>query len=208
MNEKLTSGRKRNKRITKLSRTRRQRRKQHRRYWDAFCAQCYPTIVSYTRSLANGDAWESEDLAQATVLRVLKYSPDPNGISNPLSYLRRVAHNLWVDSLANFKPDSLDELLEADPNNSALRVPTDIATLLEDGEELIARLGPLTSELLTTLRMRLEGYSWEEIAAVLNEPVSRTKFRWYTFLKQVHARARRQRGNDQRRRPQDHGKSL
>ena len=167
---------------------------EHRVFWEAFCVESHPRLVCYACTLSNGDVGAANDLTQAAILRVLQYAPDPAPIVNHLSYLTRILRNIWIDSRRP-KETSLEDLLETDPNHPALIIPSDIAAILEDRESFEQKLGPLSQELLITLVMRLEGFSFEEIAAYLNEKVSKTKFRWYTFLKRLHKRVKRLKEN-------------
>ena len=76
------------------------------------------------------------------------------------------AKHLFLDSLRKSKDSSLDELVESQPDHPALRVPTNIPEILEQQEFLKNALSPRTPELIVTLEMLSQGYTWDEIAAV------------------------------------------
>jgi RNA polymerase sigma factor (sigma-70 family) len=165
-----------------------QRSKYHA-FWSDFSVKVFRLIVAYARTLTC-DPSLAEDLAQATVLRVLYYLPEPDSIQDHLSYLKRMAKNLFLDSRKKPIDTSLDELLEANPDHPALKDPTNVFENLEHKEDLRTIFEPSTPELIITLEMLVDGCTWEEIAAALNEPVWRTKFRWYSAIKRVHDRLR------------------
>ena len=168
---------------------------ENRAFWEEFCVKSQPRLLSYARALTNGDVSSANDLVQTTILRVLKYCPDPEPVGNHLAYLVNVLRNSFFDSLRVPKNTSLEDLLDTDPNHPAIVRPADIVEILE-GRELFEKvLGPMSHELRITLVMRLEGYSWQEIADYLGEDVSKTKFRWYTFLKRLHKRVKRLKEN-------------
>ena len=171
----------------KSTKTDRKRRKQHHSVWEQWCIEFYQLILSYSRTLTNGDSSYARDIAQGTVLRALKYSPNPKGIKDPASYLRRMARNVWIDSKRP-PEDSLDKLSRDDPANPVLTVEPDIHPALENEEHLQIlrdKLGLLPPKLALTFQLRCEDRTWEEIAAALDEPVSRTKFRWYSLIKKA-----------------------
>ena len=171
----------------KSTKTDRKRRNQYRPFWEQWCIEFYQLIFSYARTLTNGDSSLARDIVQGAVLRALKYSPNPKGIKDPACYIRRIARNVWIDSKR--PPEvSLDELSKGDTANPILAVEPDIHPALENEENLQAlrdKLGPLTPKLELTFQRRCEEWTWEEIAVALDEPVSRTKFRWYSLIKKA-----------------------
>lgn len=163
-----------------------------RTFWSEFLVKVYQLLVNYARTLTC-DPSLAEDLAQATVARVLHYVPEPDAIQDHLSYLKRVSKNLFLDSKKKPTETSLDELLEAHPDHPALKDPTNVFADLEHQVDLRTAFEPSTPELIITLEMLVDGCTWEEIAAALNEPVWRTKFRWYAAIKRIQDRLRRHR---------------
>jgi len=87
------------------------------------------------------------------------------------------------------QPDDFEEeVLEQNPNHPDIVRSPDIVAILGSPELFEQVLDPKNSELLTTLIMRLEERSWQEIADYLGERVSNTKFRWYAFLERINQR--------------------
>ena len=166
-------------------------RRKYQAFWEEFSVKVYQLIVAYARTLTC-DPSLAEDLAQATVARVLHYLPEPDSIQDHLSYLKRTSKNLFLDSRKKKPIDttSLDELREQNPEHPALRDPSNVFEGLEHKEELRSALEPSTPELIITLEMLIDGFTWEEIAVVLNESVWRSKVRWYTAIKRIQNRLR------------------
>lgn len=135
-------------------------------------------LFSRARRLANGRLYDAEDLMQETFCRALIYPSDPEEIGNPLGYLLRVMRNVWRDKWVKEQTeitDSLDDLLENGRVRSAEPVvESDIQRILEN-EELMAKMevkqGPLNSREKLLLKLHLEGFKCNEIAARLNEDV-------------------------------------
>jgi DNA-directed RNA polymerase specialized sigma24 family protein len=161
--------------------------KQHRRFWERLCVEFYQLLVSQARTLAAGDLRLAEDIAQTTVVRVLRYSPNPSAIANPGAYLRRVVRNVWNDS-KQASEVSLEDLSEDERSQPIFIVEPEILSVLENLEHLEQLPAKLSPELIVTLQLRGEGYTWEETAKALDEKVSRTKFRWYRFVENIHRR--------------------
>src|SRR5947209_18367254 len=58
-----------------------------------------PALYSYCRRLA-GNVWDSEDLAQDTLLRTFgQWGVSYGEVRNPRAYLLRAATNVWIDTL-------------------------------------------------------------------------------------------------------------
>jgi len=155
---------------------------QYRAFWAQTCKDSYHRLISAARRLAPNNAYEAEDLAQETVCRALTYSKNPKEISNPFGYLLRVMRNVWIDKRVHEHretTESLDELLNSDRARfSEPAIEPDILRILEN-EELMARMkvmkGPLTKREWLLLKLYLEGFSCEEIAAKLDEDVRLTR---------------------------------
>ena len=167
----------------------REQRNKYQAFWAEFSVKVYQLIVAYARTLTC-DPSLAEDLAQATVARVLHYLPEPDSIQDKVAYLKRISKNLFLDSRKKPTDTSLDELLEANPDHPALKDPTNVFEDLEHKEDLRTAFEPGTPELIITLEMLIDGYTWEEIATALNESVWRTKFRWYGAIKRIQDRLR------------------
>jgi DNA-directed RNA polymerase specialized sigma24 family protein len=114
------------------------------------------------------------DLVQETVLRALFYSPNPERIRSPLSYLLTVMRHVWTDKWGHdhtAETESLDHLQDTKRLKHPAIEP-DVLRILEN-EDLLKQLsdkrGPLTPREQLLLTKHLEGYNCAEIAAVLGE---------------------------------------
>ncbi len=196
MIKKGTNKDKSNTRSEKRESARRKRRRKFHKYWEAFVVENLSRIRQTSRTLARGDGSLADDLTQGTVLRILHYCPDPAGIRDRFTFLRRVTKNLYVDNLQ--KPtDNLDDISES------LAMPHDLGELFEDYELLKKVVGPeLTPKLALMLRMWLQGNTWEQIADALNEPVATTRFRWYQFRNKLRRRVQRKDNSEMARQEQ------
>ena len=159
-------------------------RSQYRAFWEELCVKLYQLIVAYARTLTC-DQSQAEDLAQATVARVLHYLPEPDPIKDKLSYLKRTSKNLFLDSRRKPNDASLDELAESQPNHPALLDPTNVFATLEQQESLRSAFSSATPNLIKTGEMLSQGNTWDEIAAALNEPVWRAKLHWYAEVTRI-----------------------
>ena len=159
-------------------------------FWRRCIAEKYLMILNYARVLVNGDLSKAEDLAQIVAVRVLTYLPDHREIRNLTHFLRRITKNAWISSR---KPTEvgLEDLTESDPDNPALIVPPDILKKLENEEFLKPKPGPSTDKLRVTLELMGQGYTFEEIAAILGEKPNQTKYRYYKYLQMLRERLAR-----------------
>lgn len=138
-------------------------RSQYRAFWEELCVKLYQLIVAYARTLTC-DPSQAEDLAQATVARVLHYLPEPDPIKDKLSYLKRTSKNLFLDSRKKSNDASLDELVESQPNHPALLDPTNQFETLEQPESRRTPFSSATPNLIKTGEILSHGNTWEEIA--------------------------------------------
>lgn len=154
----------------------------YRRFWDKVCTEKYPAILNMARYLTAGNEDRARDLAQTVVWRILHYCPPPATVTNVPGYLFRITKNAWRDSLQAVNELSLTEL----EKNSSMPQPVSLeARLLRELErERTLRAFVLSEEsetekLLQTLELRLQGFTFLDIARLLQEGVSQTRYRWY-----------------------------
>jgi DNA-directed RNA polymerase specialized sigma24 family protein len=154
-------------------------------YKDHFGSLCTRACKRLTR----GNSVEAEDAVSEAFLRVIRYAPDPKTIQNVVSYLWTIVRRVWVaeqtrpgaaftDRLDDLKLDEIEKL-------PSVRVEPEILSLLERKDfllELKIKLGPLSLAETTMIELRLDSFSLDEIATVLDEDVEVTRFRWYKFI--------------------------
>ncbi|MDQ1640608.1 MAG: Sigma-70 region 2 [Pyrinomonadaceae bacterium] len=152
---------------------------QRRDAWAKLSVDLYPRLFAMARSLTRNDVDFTEDLVQQTILRCLKYAPDLARIAEPTSYLRRLMRNTWIDSVRKHNEISLDDpSISALPETAMPSEEPNILRLLENEqlrENLMLNQGPLTTYEIRLLRLRLEGYTHDEIASLLREDVRVTR---------------------------------
>lgn len=157
--------------------SRKQRR--NRRFWQRVTANRYETILKiarrFTRNL--GDA---QDLAQTVVLRLLKYCPKPIRIINLDAYIFVSTRNAWLDFQRPQKEINFSELRKTDSPQIAV-LDKNIERFLEtcDLNALVGKTVSNDPQLMRTKILVQAGYKLPEIANLLNEPVRRTRDRWY-----------------------------
>jgi len=131
----------------------------------------------------------AEDLFQQTWLRVMERISNYDPERNFEAWLFSVAHNLTIDHLRRYRPESLDEPLPSGHTREELLPGTDPSALekLLVGErktwiaDAITEL-PVVYREVVTLRFE-EEMKLEEIATVLAVPLSTVKSRLHRGLK-------------------------
>ncbi|WP_456271388.1 sigma-70 family RNA polymerase sigma factor [Bacillus sp. AK031] len=138
----------------------------------------YPKLKSYCCKLA-GNSWDGDDLAQETVLRVLRtYSKSPSSLSTGLLYT--IARNNWIDTVRkNAKETKLME-------NQLDRCKEQVCSL--EVENVIEKLlkNFTMQQTVTFLLKDVFLYSFKEIAeeiASTEGAVKASLFRMRTRLK-------------------------
>ena len=175
----------------------------------AFWAKIYqdnytPLCSRARRQLTKGNSTEAEDAVSEAFIRVMRYAQNPQGIRNPLPYLWTVIRRVWAAQHAHpstAMTDRLDDLdIESLESLQYTRVEPEVLEVLEKEDfirELKLRLGPLTLEEVNLLELRLENYSWEEIASRLGEDANCSRFRWYKFIARQRYRLAREKAKSQ-----------
>lgn len=149
-------------------------------YTENFASLC----ARARRTLTKGNSFAAEDAVSDAFLRISSKNPD--AITSPASYWWTTIKRVWLDQQTGLSVSNTDYLEDMSPeaveNLAAVRVEPEVIKNLEREESWRAmrlKLGPLTLTEQKLVRGRLEGYSFEEIAAQLGEDVKRTRFRWY-----------------------------
>jgi RNA polymerase sigma factor (sigma-70 family) len=153
-------------------------REQYRPFWGNAFEEFDQRLRSYAHRLANGRAYDAEDLVQETACRALIYARNPAEIRNPLSYLLRMMRNVWTDKWARenvANTESLDDLLSTGRDPVVEPVVQRILESMELQEEMGARQGPLNAREKLLLELHMKGYKTKEIAAELGENVRLTR---------------------------------
>lgn len=140
-----------------------------------------------------GNRETAEDLFQDTWLRVLDRGHQYDGRSKFEAWLFSIARHLVIDRLRRRRdPVSLDDLGSPEDPRSAAQVPAseispvDSLSLQETAAQVRLALGRLTSAYREVLLLRFqEELTIEEIAAVVEAPLSTVKSRLYRGLEEM-----------------------
>ncbi|HEX5733535.1 MAG TPA: sigma-70 family RNA polymerase sigma factor [Blastocatellia bacterium] len=175
---------------------------QHRPFWERACKDFRKRLTAYAMTLANGSVYDAEDLVQETVYRILKYPQNPELITNPLSYLKSTLYKIWVTKWhkeGQAVTISLDESLSKDPDQKQPRdiepAVDPVALQILENDELRALVsehqGQLTAREELLLKLRLEDYSCEEIAAMWGVEASLVRNEWNRLRTKIISRIKK-----------------
>jgi RNA polymerase sigma-70 factor, ECF subfamily len=141
-----------------------------------------------------GDPAAAEDLFQQTWLRVAEQIHRYDQSRNFDAWLFRVAHNLAIDSLRRYRPESLDEPLPSGESRVE-RVPADAPSALdlvaeqEWSGKIAVAIGQMPAIYREVLALRFEEeMKLEEISESLGAPLSTVKTRLRRALETLRAR--------------------
>ena len=153
-------------------------------------------LMRYLLSLVDNRA-SAEDLFQETWIRVLEHGDQFDGRSEFAPWLFKIARNLLIDRMRRRKPSvSIEGMGEAAlfeeknaPSMQGALSQLDRVARQEERERIAAALAgiPVTHREVLALRFQ-EDMALEEIAKVVNAPVSTVKSRLYRGLEMLRAR--------------------
>lgn len=132
----------------------------------------------------------AEDLFQETWIRVLERGRQYDGRTKFATWLFAVARHLVIDASRRRQPQSLEALTEAGDERTRMELEAesetsafDLVSQREAGERLGAALARLPATYREVLVLRFhEDMALEEIAAVVDAPLSTVKSRLYRGL--------------------------
>lgn len=159
---------------------------------DRLIAQYEYRLYRYLAYLT-GSPETARDLFQETWLRVLARGHQYNGVTRFEAWLFSIARHLVIDQQRRKQMASLDEMLDPGERSVAWepQAPDAASPLVElEGHEQSSRLGTALAQLLPVYREVLllrfqEDLSLEEIAHVVQAPLSTVKSRLYRGLNAV-----------------------
>jgi len=158
----------------------RRKLRRNRRFWERVTTCRNEKILEIARRFTNIN--EARDLAQTVIFRLLKYCPKPVRIINLDAYIFASTKNAWLDSQRPKKEISFSELKKTDLPKIAVSDPN-LTKFLEtcDIKALVKKSEPNNTKLLQTKIWIQAGFSLPDIARMLNEPIRRTRYRWYRY---------------------------
>lgn len=131
---------------------------------DHLLEQVYRRLFPYCLRLTRGDSGQAEEIAQETGLRLLRSLPDLRDSERVLSWVLRVATNLWRDRLRGRQDYPLSREVE-DPGSEAA---AERKEMLRDVSRGLNGL-PAVYRAALTLRF-LKGLDYEAMSEVLGVP--------------------------------------
>jgi RNA polymerase sigma-70 factor (ECF subfamily) len=124
-----------------------------------------------------GDREDALDLTQEVFLKAYQGLGRLQDAARFVPWLFRIAHNEAFSHLRRKRPDSLLETEPSHPPPGPRLLPAELSLAVESA------LGRLSDDQRETVLLKIyQGFKFEEIAEVLNCPVSTVKSRLYTAL--------------------------
>lgn len=155
----------------------------NRKFWKRVVANRYEMIFKVARCFTKNIS-DAQDLAQTVVLRLLTYCPRPVRIINLDGYIAVSVKHAFLDSQRRPQREiSFSDIKKTDLLKTAALDPN-ITRILEscDLKALGSRVEVSEDKLLVQTKMLIAaGFKLPEIAKRLNEPVRRTRHRWYRY---------------------------
>lgn len=154
--------------------------RRYRRIWETLFANSYQFLLSYARKLV-GDPTSADDVLQEVFLRLWKTVPNPSLISNHGGYMASMVRNVSRSTRPRVEEVEIDESLESEPG---LSTEPDVLRLLELDEALLRVVSAKENgeHGLRRIQLLLAGFSIAEIAALLGEKESRTRY-WISVFR-------------------------
>lgn len=159
-------------------------------FWEETYTRHFQKLCSRaSRKLTRGRMAEAEDIVSDTLMRVMLTKDNATEITYPLQYLWTAVQRAWFSQQARskaVKTAQLEDLtmktLEKLPS---LKLQPKVFETLdrEDARHaLMCGFGPMSIQERTIVEMRLEGYSFAEIADKLGENIKTTRLRWRNMI--------------------------
>ena len=142
-----------------------------------------------SRKLTRGRRAEAEDIVSDTFMKVMLTKDNTNEIGHPLQYLWIAIQHAWFSQQA--RPEiAKTARLEDMPMRTLEKLPSvkiepKVLETLEREDSLHAlmcKFGPMSVKERKMVQLRLEGYSFSEIAGELNEDLKTTRLRWRNMI--------------------------
>ena len=131
---------------------------------------------------------EAEDVAQDAFLRAFHRLGQFRGDSPFRSWLLRIAHNAALNSLARGQGRSIDDQTTNDVETATPGggTPADALEVAERRERLLTKMRSLQPTHRAVLVLRdVEGFSYEEIAAITESPLGSVKGRLHRARREL-----------------------
>ena len=136
----------------------------------------------------SGDAATAEDLAQETLLTVLKKVNDFHGSAYFITWLHKIAYSRFIDSRRRLRRDAakLNGLNDERPASNAHIDPLEEVMATERSRLLYRALRELETPLQAAIVLHyFQRLSFAQMSRVLDEPVGTVKWRTSQALRQL-----------------------
>src|SRR5690554_1363503 len=133
--------------------------------------ETYAAVIARMAASYAPPGAEREDLEQEIALAVMKAAPRFRGDASFKTYVYRIAQNCGIDAIKRRRQASEvlhDKVLEDERHPTTEPGPEQAALKSEQRERLAAGIRTLPLSMRQPLVLRLEGLSYEEIAAILD----------------------------------------
>ena len=159
-------------------------------FWQEAYSRNFQKLCSRAcRTLTRGRMAEAEDIVSETFMKVMLTKDDASEISHPLQYLWTAIQRAWFSQQARRDVANTEQLEDMTMKTldklAGVKLEPKILETLEREESLHAlmcKFGPMSLNERTIVTMRLEGYSFSEIAAELGEDLKTTRLRWRNMI--------------------------
>jgi RNA polymerase sigma factor (sigma-70 family) len=142
-----------------------------------------------SRKLTRGRMAEAEDIVSDTFMNVMLSKDNAREINHPLQYLWVAIKRAWVSQqalLENLNTTHIEDIsMKTLEKLASVKLEPKVLQSLESQDALHAmrcKLGPTSLKERTIVEMRLEGYSFSEIAEELGEDLKTTRLRWRNMI--------------------------
>lgn len=159
-------------------------------FWEQTYTRTFEKLCARaSHKLTRGCRAEAEDIVSDTFLKVMLAKDNANQIKHPLQYLWIAIKHAWVSQQTRQEVGKTvrleDMTMKALEKLASVKLEPKVLQTLESEDALHAmhcKLGPTSIKERTMVGMRLEGYSFSEIAEELGEDLKTTRLRWRNMI--------------------------
>lgn len=159
-------------------------------FWEETYSRNFKKLCSRaSRRLTRGRMAEAEDIVSDTFMKVMLTKENPGEIDHPLQYLWKAIQRAWFSQQARREAGSTAHLedmsMKALEKLPGVKLEPKVLKTLECEEALQAmmcKFGPMSLKERTMVQMRVEGFSFTEIAKELGEDLKTTRLRWRNMI--------------------------
>lgn len=143
------------------------------------------TVTPYLNSIAKyytKDQNDAKDLVQETVLKAITKSHQFRPGTSLKNWTATIMRNTFINRYRRKKKMNTTDLFEDVENSQSIRNEGEFNFFQKELNQVIGKLKEEHQELI---KLRQEGYSYQELAEILNKPVGTIKSQLFFARKQV-----------------------